>query len=885
MPQAASTQQPGLWTSPNPYLAPQGALAVADNCVIRNAGILEPRRGNLQHSALASGSRLTSYLGTLIALAGTTLKKYTGSWVAFTGSFSPPDASNPVRFLSAANYLLFTTSAGVQLLDGLTGTPRRAGQPRAPYPGVSPGGSGTWLPVGSSVAYVTCFGSVDSKGNIRLGTPSGANALTNGGAGATSPIVNVVLSTAITAGMVAQVYRTQTAATTPSSDFFLVWEKILTAADITAGQFIFNDLEGDTELGQALYTNQGQEGQAQENDQPPISRDLCLFKNTIIYANTTDRHRAEIIPREVQTATGILIGDTVQVSVNGGGSVTLTGSTTNSSTTFVANSTALAAANGIYRELNANAALSSILVDYLPTTPQPTVLLEELGIGGNGWVVTYGTTTFAIPTGGMSRSTTVVTVTQNNHPYVVGCYVNVQPQSTLDPNFPAGVKQVVSITTNTWSYTEVTGTASTSVQPYNVNHDSPWEGWVGALSTVAGTVPSTNSADPAGLTFSEANQPEATPLEQSETVGDASQPVLRVIPLRNSVLIFKPDGIYQLTGNSPADFQIQPYDLTTQLLWPESLVAMDDAALFMSQRGPSGMSESGGAYPLAPAGLDCPERDAFLSIAATCAINAPTTAFGIAYAAERLYILWTPTLSSDTLGTQSRVFSTANNAWTRWPYNAAHGIIDPATGKLTLVDGVNVLQERKSFNDTDYQDIGGSANITNVANSTTITMAGPGVGDLITQGVNSARVLSVAGGNVLTLDTAGTWTTSSANYARAITSTVTLLPWAGVEQNPGEMHKFEEFNFNFRKFTGNWIFATTATDMDVSPDPIQEFGRPSQPLNVNIRVGLNRDYGSGIMLQMGMVIAQAVTSWQLQSVSLVSEGFGTRLPRQTGGPG
>jgi hypothetical protein len=43
--QTLSQKAAGLWLTSNPFEAPQGALILADNSVIRRQGVIEPRRG------------------------------------------------------------------------------------------------------------------------------------------------------------------------------------------------------------------------------------------------------------------------------------------------------------------------------------------------------------------------------------------------------------------------------------------------------------------------------------------------------------------------------------------------------------------------------------------------------------------------------------------------------------------------------------------------------------------------------------------------------------------------------------------------------------------------------------------------------------------------
>jgi hypothetical protein len=124
----------GRWTNPNDLRAPQGAALTADNVVSDRPGIAEPRRGFTTLSASLSGAvnALAYFSGYIVAHHGSaTISRTTDgtAWTAYSGSYSPPDASTPVTFKEAEGSLFVTTSAGVYELDSPTGTWRKTGAP------------------------------------------------------------------------------------------------------------------------------------------------------------------------------------------------------------------------------------------------------------------------------------------------------------------------------------------------------------------------------------------------------------------------------------------------------------------------------------------------------------------------------------------------------------------------------------------------------------------------------------------------------------------------------------------------------------------------------------------------------------------------------------
>jgi hypothetical protein len=118
----------GLFSSPNQVSAPPGALATADNCVIRSKGELEPRRGQ---ELLADGGGylgVSDYLntiqpwnGSMYAHAGTNkLVVWSGSgWSNVGSTHNAPDATlMRMKFAAACERLYFTTDAGMYRTTG-----------------------------------------------------------------------------------------------------------------------------------------------------------------------------------------------------------------------------------------------------------------------------------------------------------------------------------------------------------------------------------------------------------------------------------------------------------------------------------------------------------------------------------------------------------------------------------------------------------------------------------------------------------------------------------------------------------------------------------------------------------------------------------------------
>lgn len=179
MPQTIELKAAGLFTSPNPLRLPPGALRAARNVVISSEGITSRRRGFTRSATLTQpASVLSEYLGSLLALDGTTLKYLTTTglgttfWTSFPGSHTPP-AGTRMNFLEASANLYFTTNIGVFMADTLSATPRLSGIPQGLDAQLSKVGTGGgWFVPNSVVGYVHTWKRTDANNNVKQGAPS-----------------------------------------------------------------------------------------------------------------------------------------------------------------------------------------------------------------------------------------------------------------------------------------------------------------------------------------------------------------------------------------------------------------------------------------------------------------------------------------------------------------------------------------------------------------------------------------------------------------------------------------------------------------------------------------------------------------------------------------
>lgn len=226
------------------------------------------------------------------------------------------------------------------------------------------------------------------------------------------------------------------------------------------------------------------------------------------------------------------------------------------------------------------------------------------------------------------------------------------------------------------------------------------------------TFPSSNDSVPNGIYVSKIGQPEAVPSVNLIFVGGGDQPILRVLPLRDRVIVLKTDGVFVITGTTPQTLSITLLDTTIICIAPESARLLNNSVYCMTQQGVVSITESGVTIQSRAIEGD------LLSLTSVAFVDFSSICYAISYESERIYILCMPTLSTDTVATQAWAYNWITNAWTHWPIDIGAGIVNPLNNTLYVsrpVLNVNfVYQERKNYSYSDYMDDVFSTTITGV---------------------------------------------------------------------------------------------------------------------------------------------------------------------------
>jgi hypothetical protein len=215
-------------------------------------------------------------------------------------------------------------------------------------------------------------------------------------------------------------------------------------------------------------------------------------------------------------------------------------------------------------------------------------------------------------------------------------------------------------------------------------------------------------------------------------VGAQDKAILRILPLRNSLFVFKEDGLYRISGES-APFQLELFDISFNVLAPDSVVVCNNVIYAWTTQGIQSLTEGGAS--IISRSID----NIILKTQSSNFVSFKTATWGVGYESDNSYLVYTVSQQEDEVATIAYRFSTLTNTWTTYKLSHVAGIINSANDKLYLAasDVAFIEQERKTFSRLDYTD----REIDSYASSNKIsknaiklpTITGLSVGDVITQ--------------------------------------------------------------------------------------------------------------------------------------------------------
>lgn len=212
------------------------------------------------------------------------------------------------------------------------------------------------------------------------------------------------------------------------------------------------------------------------------------------------------------------------------------------------------------------------------------------------------------------------------------------------------------------------------------------------------TIGSTNEISPNRVYFSKIQQPEAVPLVNYIDIGPRDREIKRIIALRDSLFVFKENGIYRISGET-APFVVQEFDFSAQVLASDSASILNNQIYALSTQGVIKVSDTGVDI------ISRPIENILMNIVKN-EYNYKSLSFGIGYETDRSYLLFLPSSVNDTVATQCLRYNIFTSTWTKWDVSATCGIVNFAD--LTLYIGAGdinyVEKERKNLSRLDHAD-------------------------------------------------------------------------------------------------------------------------------------------------------------------------------------
>ena len=370
-------------------------------------------------------------------------------------------------------------------------------------------------------------------------------------------------------------------------------------------------------------------------------------------------------------------------------------------------------------------------------------------------------------------------------------------------------------------------------------------------------ITSINDSRPNRIYFSKFNEPEAVPIVNYIEVGSANQPIRRIVPLRDGVMIMKDDGVFRISSAAPP-FTITPIDYNIRILAANTAAELDNKVYFLSDQGVVALSDSDAqimSFVLDRTIIENTSPDLFP--------NLRNVAWGLSYQSDRKYILFMPTTGADTQSTQQYVYNHLTQVWVKWLRGATCGLILKRDGKMymgSIKGSANasgdsfIYQERKSFTNQDYAD---NQYTTPSAASTTTTLVitnpvlptgiSVAVGWSVSQTTTSslARVVSVSVGTTnttLVLDKKLVWDGTPVILYTPILSEVQTIQLDC--DNPAMNKQFSEIIYIFTEQGFTSLAATISSN--TSGIPILDTLIPTQRSGWGVGPWGSMPWGGGV---------------------------------------
>lgn len=794
----------GLFTNPSTFTdVPPGIASAADNLNIDRENIATTRRGfEFYGNPLGTGviKNLIQYQNALIASTSDNLLWYDsnneGLWAQYPGTYTPPSnqAGSRIRSIQANKNVYLTTNLGIYKTDVLANAPYQAGAPKG-LGGTATinnsGGSG-FMTNDTFVGYEVVWGYTDANDNLILGPPSELVVVGNTSGGPIATTGTLVGGTGYANGTYNNVPLIGGSGISAQATF-VVSSTTVTSVVITNNGTgyrpndiltVVNSFLGGTGSGFSATVETISGGTANVNVNFLMPKGVQINWIYQVY-RSLESNDFLLDPNAVPSANLFL---TFQGNVNStdisNGYISFTDITPDNllGTELYDDPDQQGSAQDNWSPpLAQDIAVYKNYTFYSNTRTVQTLQNESLIASGPPNGIQVGDTLTFTDSG--SSSTFTLTGDSVETPSTG----HFQVFSTGDPalditNTAQSMLRVLNqYSANDFivgyylsSFTQTPGQLLfqklTLDQPYFYVNSSRSTCFSPSIPTSGNLIQSTNDVSPNRLYYSKFLQPDAVPLLNSYDIGSAVEPIDRILPLRDGLMILKQDGIYRLSGTAPP-FTVELIDNSCKSISPNSADILNNTVYFLSDIGVVSCSEQGVNIISRPI-----ENLLLANTSPQLFPNLQEVSFGTAYNSDKRYILALPNSGTDILSSKQYVYNYVTQQWTSWSKPMSSGIVNAKDGKLYLGNQLvnshyNVLQERKNFTAGDLADESYTVSITaiNGLNLTVVDASNTQVGGTIQQildtgPVNTSVITAVdTVNNIITVaDLISLWATGDA---------------------------------------------------------------------------------------------------------------------------
>lgn len=532
-----------------------------------------------------------------------------------------------------------------------------------------------------------------------------------------------------------------------------ITNQVLTYVDDVADLFRSNSAE--------LYTNENsQQGEAQANFRPPLCGDVTYFKDHAIFANCATRHllNLAVVATDNGASGDVLTFRSGNVDRNYKARVgygnTLTGAyettiavsgnnlrvTTASAHGFLSNDVIYVAgyigggtlAEGTYTVTYVNATTFDI-VNAALTASSPKFLsywADTNSAGDKLFTLSQIPGVLGADLA-LTAKGIVKAVNRDENSILYGVYTSLE--SGVPGQFYVQGKQFVGT---------IYAKASTS----------------GLANVFAPTLPtsftsgdqvfSTNDLQPNVFFASKSLEPEAVPIPNFVPVGIRNSAILRVVALRDSMIVIKEDGIFRVTGTGPQDYDVTILDNTVFCVAADSVVVLNNFVYMLSNQGVVRIGENSVEI------ISRKIENVIAPILGQNLLYERTSALG--YESDRQYHLST-TLPNNPQKSVTYIYNYINDTWTTRTQLFKAASIGPNNILYVADDNNDVMVERKNQTRIDYCGQNYSASVNSID--------ADGQGAIITSSSSSPQV-----GDILVLNNLFSRITSSTSLSTSVYS-------------------------------------------------------------------------------------------------------------------